>query len=117
MSALYLTQRAERDLIAIEDYSLETWGPKVAAEYMQKFQAAFDLLAASPQLVRGREEFVDWLRFYRVERHWVVCAVLSDDIYVLAVRHGAMDLPRRLTELEPQLLDEAEIMHRRITGQ
>lgn len=37
-------------------------------------------------------------------------------IYVLAVRHAAMDFPRRIAELEPQLVHEAEAMARRVEG-
>lgn len=114
MTALYLTRRAELDLIAIEDYSIEQWGERVAGEYLEAIQAAFDLLHVSPRLLRPKDEFADWLCFYRVERHWLICTILAGDIYVLAVRHGAMDLPARLAELEPSLMQEAEILFRRI---
>lgn len=114
MTTLYLTRRAELDLIAIEDYSIRTWGGKVAGEYLDAFQTAFDLLEASPGLLRSKPNFREWLLFYRVERHWIVCAMLGESIYVLAVRHGAMDLPERLAELESQLEQEAEILYRRI---
>ena len=113
MTAVYLNRRAEFDLIVIEDYSIERWGEQVAAAYLEAFQSAFDLLQASPQLLRPRDEFADWLCFYRVERHWLICTILAGDIYVLAVRHGAMDLPARLAELEPSLMQEAEILFRR----
>lgn len=46
----------------------------------------------------------------------MVCDLFGDHIYVLAVRHGSMDLPERIAELEPQLLQEAELMHRRAFG-
>lgn len=117
MTALYLTRRAELDLIAIEDYSIETWGERVAGEYLDAIQAAFDLLQASPQLLRAQDGFAEWLCFYRVQRHWLICTMLAGDIYVLAVRHGAMDLPNRLSELEPSLAQEAEILYKRILGE
>lgn len=114
MSRLYLTRRAELDLIAIEDFSIRTWGKQVAGAYLDAFQTVFDLLQASPGLLRSRAGFREWLLFYRVERHWLVCAMLDEDIYVLTVRHGAMDLPERLSELEPQFEQEAEILYERV---
>ena len=32
-------------------------------------------------------------------------------VYVLTVKHGAMDLPESIGEFEPQLLREAAILH------
>jgi len=54
------------------------------------------------------------LRFYRVREHVLICDVIGERIFVLAVRHAVMDLPSRLTELEPHLIHEAEIMARQI---
>lgn len=114
MTDLYLTRRALTDLARIDTYSVQTWGRRVADEYIGKFDTAFDLLRVSPDLLRSRPEFSDRLRFYRVERHWLVCDVIDGSIFVLTVRHGAMDLPSRLAELEPLLAQEAELMYRRI---
>lgn len=33
-------------------------------------------------------------------------------MFVLTVKHGAMDLPSRIAELEPQLMVEAEMLHK-----
>lgn len=41
----------------------------------------------------------------------IMCAVLGDSIFVLTIKYGAMDLPNRLAELEPQLPVEAEMLY------
>ena len=48
----------------------------------------------------------------QVREHFLICTERKQNIYVLAISHGSMDLPNRVAELEPVLLDEAEILHR-----
>jgi toxin ParE1/3/4 len=114
MTELFLTERAEFALIDIEDYSIETWGDRVADEYLEKIQDAFTLIKSSPGLLRAREEFSDGLLFYRVERHWLICNIIDETVYVLAVWHAAMDILDRLAKYEPSLLQEAESLHGQI---
>ena len=40
----------------------------------------------------------------------LVCDVIGDRIFVLALRAAVMDLPNRIAELEPQLVQEAELL-------
>jgi hypothetical protein len=47
-----------------------------------------------------------------VRRHFLVCSLVGSNIYVLAVKHGSLDLPKRLAELQPQLLEEAHLLHK-----
>jgi len=54
------------------------------------------------------------LRFnkrYRVNQHYLLCAVIESVIYVVTIQHGSMDIPNRLLELEPTLQREVEILH------
>lgn len=114
MTRLLLTRRATLDLIEIEDYSIKTWGTRTAEGYIAKFQTAFDLLRASPDLLRPVPEFSAQLLFYRVERHWIVAHRTGDAVFVLTIRHGSMDIPKRLAELEPLLTQEVEILAHRM---
>jgi plasmid stabilization system protein ParE len=93
------------------------WGERVADRYIEKFQSAFTLLADSPQLLRLADGSEDWLSLYRVEQHWLICTIIEEAIYVLTVLRGAMDIPSRLGKEAPQLLQEAELMHRKIQGE
>jgi plasmid stabilization system protein ParE len=112
MARLTLSRRAALDLIEIERYSIEQWGKKTAAGYLLEIEEALRLLKDHPGLLREKTEVSENLKFYRVGRHFLVCAVEVENIYVLTVKHGAMDLPERIREIEPALIHEAEILHR-----
>lgn len=112
MAYLALSRRAFLDIKDIEAYSIEKWGPKVADEYIDSIESAFNLLRENPQLLYTKQDIGDSLSFYRVKQHFLVCALFDQEIYVLTVKHGAMDLPNRIQELEPQLLMEADILHK-----
>lgn len=116
MARAYLTRRALLDIDGIDVYSTERWGDEVAAKYLADLYAAVERLEESPDLLEERAEFSLRLRFYRVREHLLVCDVVEENVYVLAIRHGVMDLPNRIAELEPQLVHEARFLHDRITG-
>ena len=52
-----------------------------------------------------------------MREHVLVCDVIGERIFVLALRHAVMDLPNRIAELEPQLVHEAELMARQIEAE
>ena len=84
--------------------------------YLSALDSALRHLAESPSLLQERPNDSLRLRFYPVRQHVLICDVIAGQIYVLAVRHASMDLPRRLAELEPQLVYEAQLLHDRIVG-
>jgi len=112
MGYLGLSRRALRDIQDIEGHSIKTWGDGVASEYLQSIEDALNLLRENPNLLKAKPDVSDSLCFYRAREHFLVCAAFEDSIFVLTVKHGAMDLPARIAELEPQLSQEAEILHR-----
>lgn len=112
-TAVRLTDRALRDLDEIDRFSIEHFGERVAARYLDDINGALARLSASPTLLQERSERSLRLRFYPVREHVLVCDVLRGDVFVLAVWHGAMDLVRRLEDLEPRLVEEAELLARK----
>jgi plasmid stabilization system protein ParE len=114
MARLALSRLALRELAEIEKYSVSHWGKRVAAEYMAAIEQGLQRLRENPQLLKRKPEVSGCLEFYRVRQHFLVCALKGDHIFVLCVKHGAMDLPERIGELEPHLLREAEILHRAV---
>lgn len=113
MAACYLglSRRALLDIAEIETYSIEQWGQQVADEYLDSIQAALNLLRENPNLLRSNNTISDSLCFYRVRQHFLTCALFDESIFVLTVKHGAIDLPTRIAELEPQLIQEAEMLY------
>jgi plasmid stabilization system protein ParE len=114
MAAVHLTDRALRDLDQIDRYSAQHWGERVAAKYLDDINAALERLQELPSLLQENSDGSLRLRFYRVREHVLVCDIIGGDVFVLVVWHGAMDLPHRLVELEPQLVGEAEALAQRI---
>jgi toxin ParE1/3/4 len=116
MTSVHLTDRALLDVEEIEQYSVRNWGERVAARYLRDLDSALRRLAESPNLLQERADTSLRLRFYPVREHVLLCDVIGDRIFVLALRHAVMDLPRRLAELEPQLIHEAELFARQIAA-
>ena len=102
------------DIDGIERYSVSKWGERVANRYLADLDSAIARIAENPGLLQGRRDTSLRLRFHLVREHVLICDAIGDHVFILAVRHAAMDLPHRLAELEPQLLYESELLARRI---
>ena len=111
-----LTDRAHYDLQEILDYSLQRWGRKTANRYLEDIQTALSLLQENPDLLRNKSDISTHFKFYRVREHFLICTKLKDVLLILTIKHGQMDLPTRVLELEPTLLQEAELLHQRLVA-
>lgn len=112
MVHLAISRRAARDIEEIRSFSVERWGSAVAEEYIDQIEEALKRLRDNPNLLRGKPEFSRHFHFFRVRRHFLVCSLVERNIYVMAVKHGSLDLPNRLAELEPTLLEETDLLHK-----
>jgi toxin ParE1/3/4 len=111
---LLLTQRALRDVQSIFDFSVERWGKRIADKYLDEIEAGLERVKAHPNLLKPEPEFHPALSFYRINRHVLVCDVRPESIVVLTLVHASMDIPARLAELQPTLIAEVELLHRRL---
>lgn len=108
---VHLTDRALRDIVDIESFSIDKFGERVAAQYVRKLEAGIRRIADNPDLLREELPFHDSLKFYRIEQHLLVCeTAIVGRIIVLSLLHSSMDIPSRLAELEPKLLLETEML-------
>ncbi len=112
MAYLGISRRAARDLEEIRSFSVEHWGHRVAEEYLDRVEEALQRLRQNPSLLRTKPEFSRHFRFFRVRRHYLVCCLVEDNLYLVTVKHGSLDLPNRLAELEPALLIETDLLHK-----
>lgn len=109
--SLYLTERALHDIASIERYSIKQFGQSTANQYLDKLEASIGRILAEPDVLREEPAFHDSLKFYRVEKHLLVCETgIEGRIIVIAVIHASMDIPARLAELEPKLALEVEFL-------
>jgi len=108
---VHLTRRALSDIAAIESYSIEQFGKRVANQYVSKLEAGIQRVAENPELLREEKPFHSSLKFYRVEKHVFVCETgVQGKVIILTLLHASMDIPERLAELEPNLNLEAELL-------
>lgn len=84
----------------------------MAEEYLDHLEEALRRLRHNPALLRVKPEFSRHFRFFRVSRHYLVCSLVEANIYLVAVKHGSLDLANRLAELEPTLLVETDLLHK-----
>jgi toxin ParE1/3/4 len=111
-----LTRRALADLRDIERFSVNEWGRANADEYLDGIAAALDRLREEPEILRLERDLAPGLFFYRVKKHFLVCDYQDETVIVLTVIHTSMDLPARLSELEPRLVAEARLLRSRLHG-
>ncbi len=91
MAYLGISRRAARDLEEIRSFSVEHWGHRAAEEYLDHIEEALQRLRQNPTLLRTKPEFSRHLRFFRVRRHYLVCSLMGDNIYLVTVKHGSLD--------------------------
>lgn len=108
--SLYLSDRAISDLLEIESYSIANWGKSAANRYMLKFEKAFRLLEANPDLARPDPQLGSELLFYRVEKHLLGCVGIKKGMVVLTITHASRDIENLLHELTPSLRFELEVL-------
>jgi toxin ParE1/3/4 len=111
---VHLTERALRDIVEIERYSIEKFGKRTANRYIANLEAAITRITEHPDLLSQATDFRSFLQFYRAERHSLVCDRRPDTILILTLLHATMDIPERLAELEPTLSIETELLHRKL---
>lgn len=99
-----LTRRAERSLVEIAGWTLETFGPRQAAAYEEDLIARCDEIAAGTApsqacaILVGDDESHD-LQFTRAGGHFVVFLERPDMVVIVDFLHGRSDLPRRIASL------------------
>ncbi len=111
MAYLALSRRAALDLIDIDLFSTQKWGATIAQQYLMSFEEALSRLREDPRLLRTNPQLSTHFGLYRIRKHFLIGIVAEENVYILAVKHGAVDLPTQLLELEPTLLREAELLH------
>ena len=114
MVAIYITDRAALEIDGIEKYSRKQWGKRVADEYINNIEKALELLKEAPGLLLPKPDFSKHLKFYSTGKRTLVFEVIGDYIYLVTIKYSGMNLEERMTELEPTLRKEVEIMHFRV---
>jgi len=88
-----LSAKADADLGAIFDYTLELFGPQQAKDYLTGFSILFLRLVENPELGRIRPEIRAELRSIMQGSHVVFYRVLaSGGLRIVRILHGSRDV-------------------------
>jgi toxin ParE1/3/4 len=93
-----LSRLARLDLIAIADYTLDTWGLEQANRYLDGFAGCFDQLARNPGIGRTCDGIRPGYRRIEHEMHVVIYRADEDGVFVSRILHRRMLPSRHLIE-------------------
>ncbi|MEQ9425196.1 MAG: type II toxin-antitoxin system RelE/ParE family toxin [Cyclobacteriaceae bacterium] len=114
MSDVFLTDRALDNVEEIYQYSVAEWGERVADKYLIDFDTAINSLKLNPGLLKLKTPISNRFKAFRVNNHFLICETTDNKIFVLTVLHTSMDALRRLSDLQPYLEAECEVLYQRI---
>ncbi len=96
MADYVLSNRAERDLTEIYNYSHRTFGEARADAYFLSLRDSLQILTENPRLGFSVDYLWSGLLCHRHGRHIVFYMAEDRDIFVVRVLHDAMDIPRHV---------------------
>lgn len=95
---LRFSARARRELRAILQYSLESWGAAQRDAYAAAINSTLTSLTMYPELGRSRDEFGAGVRSLPIEQHVIYYRVDGTILTVLRVVHGRMHIAGTLDQ-------------------
>jgi toxin ParE1/3/4 len=90
------TDKAERDLEGIIDYTVQEWGVSQANSYLDGLESRAQLLAENPDLGMTRETLFEGLLSFPYESHILYYKKHARGIVILRVLHQYMDPVKHL---------------------
>ncbi|PVV06219.1 MAG: hypothetical protein B6D77_16380 [gamma proteobacterium symbiont of Ctena orbiculata] len=90
------TDKAERDLEDIIDYTVQEWGVSQANTYLDGLESRAQLLAENPDLGMARETLIERLLSFPYESHILYYKKQARGIMILRVLHQHMDPVKHL---------------------
>ncbi len=91
-----LSNKAEKDIGGILDYSYREFGEKTALEYYLSLKGTFELLSEQPQIGRKIEHIRTGYFRHEHARHTIFYSLKEGDILIIRVLHESMDFERHL---------------------
>lgn len=91
MARYKFTDKAERDLEAIIDYTLQQWGADQTHRYITGLEDHSQLLAENPELGIMRDSISDGLRSFPYASHVLYYVSAAHGIIIVRVLHQSMD--------------------------
>jgi toxin ParE1/3/4 len=90
LPAYRLSRLARLDLIAIADYTVDTWGLKQADHYVDGLAGCFERLARTPGMGRPCDQIRPGYRRMEHEMHVVIYRADRDFVFISRILHQRM---------------------------
>jgi toxin ParE1/3/4 len=91
MTSYVFTEKAERDLEKIIDYTVEHWGAFQAIQYIEALEEAAQLLANNPDIGVKRDALSPGLLSFPCQNHILYYLKNSYGVSIVRVLHASMD--------------------------
>lgn len=96
MRTYRVTPKAERDLLAIGQYTLSRWGKRQRNIYLQSLVKRFSWLCEYPDLGTNRADIKAGYLCYHEGKHLIFYIVSDNFIDIIGVLHERMDFKSEL---------------------
>ena len=98
MAKYFLSNKAVEDLSGIWNYTYNIWSEQQADNYYQQLIDCCSYISANPELGRCYDEIGSSILGYKAKQHIIFYRIVQQDIEVLRILHGRMDLKNRIRE-------------------
>ncbi|NIV43228.1 MAG: type II toxin-antitoxin system RelE/ParE family toxin [Candidatus Dadabacteria bacterium] len=99
MPSFFLTKKAKADLIDIALYTETTWNREQRNEYLKELDDAFHDLTKMPHKGSKCDYIREGYRKFPIGKHLIFYRQVEDNnIEIVRILHGSMDVERRLIE-------------------
>lgn len=97
-SDLIFSELALADLEDIATYTLVRWNDAQLTQYLQKFDGAWKMLLATPEIGSKRPEISERHRSVAVAEHVVFYYLNNNDVHISRILHGHMDISKHVIQ-------------------
>lgn len=91
MASYVFTEKAERDLEAIIDYTVKKWGSLQALQYIDGLEELAQILADNPDIGLKRDAIHEGLLSFLYRRHILFYTKDLHGVSIIRVLHASMD--------------------------
>jgi len=94
MASYVFTEKAERDLETIVDYTVERWGTKHTIKYIESFEKVAQLLANNPEIGAKRDNLSVGLLSFPCQSHVLYYLKNAHGVSIVRILHSNTDPAR-----------------------
>jgi toxin ParE1/3/4 len=96
MTSYVFTDKAERDLESIIDYTIEDWGPMQAIGYIDGLEEIAQTLADNPDIGFKRDSLSAGLLSFPYQRYILFYIKKTFGVSIIRVLHASMDSDKHI---------------------